>query len=215
MRRIPSSIQSKLRGYTIRTLPVLSLLLLASVPVNPYPQDYFRSPLGIPITLAGSFAEMRSNHFHSGLDIKTNGKSGYRVYATAEGWISRIVVSPSGFGNALYVTHPNGYVTVYAHLDRFSKNVAEYVRRKQNERESFSTDLFPSRDLFKFMQGDVIAYSGNSGSSSGPPSRTKYACTRDRSRLNRAGNSTSTASTELSDEINPSGGNGVWHPTRG
>jgi len=147
---------------------VLALLILASVPVNPYPTDYFRSPLGIPLTLAGSFAEMRSNHFHSGLDIKTKGKSGYRVYATAEGWISRIAVSPSGFGNALYVTHPNGYVTVYAHLDRFSETVATYVKSRQYARESFEINLFPSRNQFEVTQGDVIAFSGNSGASSGP-----------------------------------------------
>lgn len=168
MRRFPSSIQEYTHRYTIRLLPFLALLILASVPLNPYPQNYFRSPLGIPITLAGSFAEMRANHFHSGLDIKTNGKSGYRVYATASGWISRIAVSPSGFGNALYVTHPNGFVTVYAHLDRFSEAVAGFVKSKQYERESFAIDLFPSRNQFEITQGEVIAFSGNSGSSSGP-----------------------------------------------
>lgn len=149
-------------------LPVLAVLVLASVPPGQYPKDYFRSPLGIPIMLAGSFAEMRSNHFHSGLDIKTNGQPGYRIYAAAEGWISRISVSPRGFGNALYVTHPNGYVTVYAHLDRFSEAMSAYVKERQYERQSFAVELFPSRSQFRVKEGEIIAFSGNSGSSSGP-----------------------------------------------
>lgn len=148
--------------------PVLAFLLFGSSNPDPYPKDYFRSPLGIPLVLAGSFAEMRSNHFHSGLDLKTNGRSGYRIYAAADGWVSRISVSPGGFGNALYVTHANGFMTVYAHLNRFSEPLAEYVQNMQYARESFRVDAFPTKGRFPVSQGEVIAFSGNSGSSSGP-----------------------------------------------
>ena len=151
-----------------RIVPLLAILLFGSSNPNRYPQDYFRSPLGIPLSLAGSFAEMRSNHFHSGLDIKTNGRSGYRVYASADGWISRISVSSGGFGNAIYVTHPNGFMTVYAHLNRFSEPFSEYIKKLQYARESFSIDAFPTEGRFPVTKGDVIAFSGNSGSSSGP-----------------------------------------------
>lgn len=149
-------------------VPLVAVILFGSANPDPYPDDYFTSPLGIDLRLAGSFAEMRSNHFHSGLDIKTNGRPGYRVYSTADGWISRISVSPSGFGNALYVTHPNGYMTVYAHLDRFEEPFASFVRDLQYRQERFDVQYFPERNEFPVSAGDVIAYSGNSGSSSGP-----------------------------------------------
>ncbi|MEM6336039.1 MAG: M23 family metallopeptidase, partial [Bacteroidota bacterium] len=137
-------------------------------PEEGYPQDYFRSPIGIPIRLSGSFAEMRSNHFHSGLDIKTNARPGYRMYAAAEGYISRIKVSPGGFGKALYVTHPNGYTTVYAHLSTFNDEINAYVKELQYRKESFAVEAFPGPARFRVSKGEVIAYSGNSGSSGGP-----------------------------------------------
>ncbi|GIV60273.1 M23 family metallopeptidase [Rhodocaloribacter litoris] len=135
---------------------------------DPFPRDVFRSPLGIPLLLSGNFAEMRSNHFHSGLDIKTNGQEGYRVYAAADGWVSRIVVSPVGYGHALYVNHPSGHTTVYAHLSRFNDTLAAYVKRLQYEKRSFRLDVHPPAGRFRVRQGEVIAYSGNSGGSSGP-----------------------------------------------
>lgn len=149
-------------------VPLVAVILFGSANPDPYPDDYFTSPLGIDLRLAGSFAEMRSNHFHSGLDIKTNGRPGYRIYSAADGWVSRISVSPSGFGNALYVTHPNGYMTVYAHLDRFEEPIASFVEDLQYRQESFDVQYFPERDEFQVSAGDVIAFSGNSGSSSGP-----------------------------------------------
>jgi len=133
-----------------------------------YPQDYFRSPLGIPLSLSGNFAEMRSNHFHAGLDIRTNAQTGYRVYAAAEGRVSRVAVSPGGYGNALYLEHPDGYTTVYAHLDRFEGPIARWVKAQQYATESFRVNLFPGRTQFVVAKGDVIAYTGNSGSSGGP-----------------------------------------------
>ncbi|NNE70347.1 MAG: M23 family metallopeptidase, partial [Rhodothermales bacterium] len=149
----------------------LPLLLLLWPPVSDpedYPKDYFRSPLGIPISLSGNFAEMRSNHFHTGLDIRTNAQTGYRVYAAAGGTVVRVAVSGGGYGNALYVQHPNGYTTVYAHLDRFEEPIASYVKEMQYRQRSFSVNLFPEAGRFRYAKGDVIAYSGNSGSSGGP-----------------------------------------------
>ena len=155
----------KLRGFLIS---FLALLVFGSANPDPYPDTYFDSPLKIPLLLAGSFAEMRTNHFHAGLDIKTHGRAGYRVYAAADGWVSRIVVSPGGYGNALYLSHPNGYMTVYAHLDRFNDKLSEYIKALQYSQESFAVQSFPDRSQFPIAQGEVIAMSGNSGSSAGP-----------------------------------------------
>lgn len=148
----------------------LILFLLPHSPTGPddYPQDYFRSPLGIPLSLSGNFAEMRSNHFHTGLDIRTNAQTGYRIYAAAEGTVVRVAVSGGGYGHALYIQHPNGYTTVYAHLERFEEPLASYVKEMQYAQRSFAVNLFPEAGRFRFVKGDVIAYSGNSGSSGGP-----------------------------------------------
>ncbi|MEQ6121292.1 M23 family metallopeptidase [Reichenbachiella sp. MALMAid0571] len=118
--------------------------------------------------LAGTMGELRSTHFHTGIDIKTSGVSGLPVFAAADGYIQRIKVSPSGYGNALYMVHPNGTYTVYAHLQEFQDAVANYVRDYQYKRESFAVDISVPKDRFTFKKGDVIALSGNSGSSSGP-----------------------------------------------
>lgn len=108
------------------------LLVLASqVIFAQYPKDYFRSPLDIPINLSGTFGELRPNHFHSGLDIRTNNVEGLPVYAAADGIIIRIKVSAFGYGKALYVAHPNGYTTVYGHLQKFSDKIEAYVKEQQ------------------------------------------------------------------------------------
>ena len=123
---------------------------------------------GIRNTLAGTMGELRRTHFHTGIDIRTAGVQGVPVLAAANGYISRIAVSPGGYGNALYMTHSNGQVTVYAHLKSFSSPIKEYVREEQYNKETFSLNLFPQRNQFSFMKGDTIALSGNSGSSGGP-----------------------------------------------
>ena len=133
-----------------------------------YPQDYFRSPLDINIVLAGTFAELRSNHFHSGLDIKTKRVEGLKVYGIADGYVSRIKIAHFGYGKALYVTHPNGYTSVYAHLQKFNPEIEKYIKAKQYDKESFEIEIFPTAEELKITKGDVIAYSGNTGSSSGP-----------------------------------------------
>ena len=103
---------------------------------------HFRNPLDIPLQLAANFGEIRTDHYHTGYDIRTNGKTGYAVHAAAGGYISRIKVSPYGFGNVLYVSHPNGYMTVYGHLDRFNDAIAKYVKSQQYAKESFEVELY-------------------------------------------------------------------------
>ncbi len=135
---------------------------------NNYPQDYFSDPLDITLILAGTFAELRSNHFHSGLDIKTQQRVGLNVYGAAEGYVSRIKVSHFGYGKALYITHPNGYTTVYAHLQKFAPEIETYVKKFQYEKESYEIELFPNAEELIIKKNDIVAYSGNTGGSGGP-----------------------------------------------
>ena len=133
-----------------------------------FPANYFRPPLDIPMYLSGTFGELRSNHFHAGIDIKTQGVEGLKVYAVAEGYVSRVKVGLGGYGSALYITHPNGYISVYGHLKKFNKAITQYVRKNQYKRKSFTVDLYPDKGLLKVNKGDVIALSGNTGGSMGP-----------------------------------------------
>ena len=150
---------------------ILSLFLLVTLFTNAqnnYPQDYFGNPLEIPVILAGTFAELRSNHFHSGLDIKTQQRTGLKVLASADGFVSRIKVSHFGYGKALYISHPNGYTTVYAHLQNFAPNIEAYVKKLQYEKESYEIEVFPTPDVLPVTKESLIAYSGNTGGSGGP-----------------------------------------------
>ena len=153
----------------IVTVIIISLGIFRSgLAQGDYPVDYFINPMEIPLVLSGTFGELRSNHFHAGLDIKTMQKEGIPVVSSAEGYVSRINVSLWGYGNAIYITHPNGYTTVYGHLREFSPEIDAYVRKKQYEKESFTIRLFPKAGELTVGKGQVIAYSGNSGSSGGP-----------------------------------------------
>jgi hypothetical protein len=127
-------------------------------PINP----------GLPGSLAGTMGELRSTHFHSGIDIRTDNIIGLPVLASKSGYVSRITMTPSGYGNVLYVTHPDGYTTLYAHLQKFASPVAEYVLQEQYRRKSNEIDLYFRENQFVVKRGDTIALSGNSGSSSGP-----------------------------------------------
>jgi murein DD-endopeptidase MepM/ murein hydrolase activator NlpD len=129
---------------------------------------YFEVPLKIPAFLAGNFAELRPNHFHAGIDIKTQGRIGLPVYATAEGYVSRIAISSTGYGKVLYIDHPNGTTTVYGHLDGFSPAIDNYIRNLQYEKQVFAIDQIVSEGLLPVKKGEQIAKSGNSGSSGGP-----------------------------------------------
>ena len=133
-----------------------------------YSETDFGSPLAIPLVLAGTFGELRSNHFHAGIDIKTKGIEGFPVLAIDSGYVSRIKTRPGGYGKALYLTHYNGYVSVYGHLQGFQKDIASYLLSKQYHKQQFSVDLFPDLEQFKFYKGDTIAWTGNSGGSTAP-----------------------------------------------
>lgn len=136
---------------------------------NKYPLVDFRPPLDIsPPALAGSFGEIRPNHFHSGIDYRTNQQEGYPVYAVADGYISRVRIQNSGFGLALYINHPNGYTTVYGHLQRFNPKIAQFAEKAEYAKKSFEIDEFPSALTIPVHKGDLIAWSGNRGSSGGP-----------------------------------------------
>jgi hypothetical protein len=126
------------------------------------------SPLDIPLHLAGSFAEIRSNHFHSGLDLRTNEREGLQVFASGDGYVSRVKISPVGYGKAIYITHPEGYTTVYGHLQKFSPRLDSLVRLQHFAKESYDLDWYPKEGQIKISRGEAIALSGNSGSSSGP-----------------------------------------------
>lgn len=144
------------------------LLILKTAVAQISDPDYFSSPLKIPIVLSGNFGELRSNHFHSGIDIKTGGKTGLPVYTAAEGELSRIYVSPSGFGLALYIDHSNGTTTVYGHLQKLRDDLQNYMHAVQYDKESFAADISVPKGKFRFKKGELVAYSGNSGSSGGP-----------------------------------------------
>ncbi len=134
-----------------------------------YPRTYFSSPVNRQIKLSGTFGELRTNHFHAGLDIKSsNGISGDPVYTAADGFVSRIKVEEFGYGNALYIDHPNGFSTVYAHLDRFAPEIAAYVKAEQYRLKTFKIDLYLSKNHLPVTRANPIGVMGNTGSSFGP-----------------------------------------------
>ncbi|MGJ8731797.1 MAG: M23 family metallopeptidase [Cellulophaga sp.] len=148
---------------------IASLFLLTSVNgQEKYPQNKFQSPLDIPLILAGNFGELRSNHFHSGIDIKTQQREGLAVYAIDDASVTRIKISHWGYGKALYITHPSGYTSVYAHLQKFSPKIEEYIKKIQYKKQSYQVETFPDFGELKVKKGEIIAYSGNTGGSSGP-----------------------------------------------
>jgi murein DD-endopeptidase MepM/ murein hydrolase activator NlpD len=133
-----------------------------------YPQGYFRYPLDLPPVTAGSFGELRPAHFHSGLDFKTMQRTGYPVHAVADGYISRLRIQFGGFGQALYITHPNGYTSVYGHIQSFTPEVFKYIRDYQYKNQTFEADIAVPPGTFKVIKGEVVAVSGNEGASAGP-----------------------------------------------
>ncbi len=126
------------------------------------------SPLDIPIILSGTYGELRSNHFHSGIDIKTKGIEGLNVYSYANGYVSRIKISHGGYGKALYIKHPDGTTTVYGHLKKFSSKIEKIVKSKQYKRESYEIEFFPKGNEISVLKKELIAFSGNTGGTNGP-----------------------------------------------
>ena len=133
-----------------------------------YPKNIFEPPLHIPLILSGTFGELRPNHFHAGIDIKTQQRQGLPVYAIADGIVSRIKVSLRGYGKALYVAHPNGYTSVYAHLQKFGSEIQKYIKNEQYSKRRYEVEVWPEHGKLEVKKGDIIAYTGNTGGSHGP-----------------------------------------------
>ena len=144
------------------------LFSICSFGQTQYPKDYFRSPLDIPLQLSGNFGELRPNHIHAGFDFKTQQKEGLFVYASADGYVSRIKISEVGYGKAIYITHLNGYTTVYGHLQSGYGEIEKTIKKEQYKAKSYEIDipLYPNDLVVK--KGDIIAFSGNTGGSDGP-----------------------------------------------
>ena len=133
-----------------------------------YPKNYFGSPLLIPLKVISNFGGYRENHFHSGLDLSTGGKQGLIVLASAEGYLSRVKIQSGGYGKVIYITHPNGLITVYAHLKKFSKKIQDTVDLIQNSNQRFEIDVYFPKNQIRFNKGEHIAFSGNTGNTGGP-----------------------------------------------
>lgn len=164
----PINLQNKVISGNATILLISALSLATSSVVAQGPETLFINPLDLPVRIAGNFMELRNNHFHSGIDLKTNGTEGHVVRATADGWVSRIKISPWGYGKAVYINHPSGHTTVYAHLSRLHGELAATLLDLQYEQRSFSIDKYFTANELPVRQGDVIAYSGNTGGSTAP-----------------------------------------------
>lgn len=144
------------------------LFVSSIVAQTKYPKDYFRAPLDIPIELSGCFGELRNNHFHSGFDIRTQQIEGLPVFAVADGYISRIKISLVGYGKVIYITHPNGFTTVYGHLQRGTNEIQKYIKDFQYKEKAYEVEMFPKPNELIVTKGQQIAFSGNTGGSGGP-----------------------------------------------
>ena len=133
-----------------------------------YPKDYFRPPLDIPMQLSGNFGELRPNHFHAGFDFRTQQKEGLKVYAVADGYVSRIKISTFGNGKAIYINHPNGFTSVYGHLKTANGEIENYIKKTHYKEQSFEIEMFFKPDEMVVKKGEIIAFSGNTGASEGP-----------------------------------------------
>ena len=180
MSRQPLAYKLKLKGECVRhwLFPITPFLLILGIcflsPTIIFAQatskDYYIFPIqpGQTSYLSGNMGELRANHFHAGIDVRTGGVEGLPVVAAASGYISRLKMSTWGYGNVLYIQHPNGETTVYAHLQRFVDKIANHVRAEQYKQKTFELELFPGKNDFMVKQGEVIGYSGNTGGSGGP-----------------------------------------------
>lgn len=170
MKNIANNLET---DYQLKKILVLiALTICASIGLQaqtkPYPRDYLVNPLEFPVNLSGGYGEIRPNHFHAGIDLRTQQSINKRVLSAADGYIWRIVINMKGYGKAIYVKHPAGYVTLYAHCTSYAPEIEKWVRMYQYENKKPEFDLYPDSTLFPVKQGDLIAYSGNTGSSGGP-----------------------------------------------
>lgn len=142
--------------------------LILNTSIWPYAMAQKINPLNGALIISGSFGEPRLNHFHTGIDFTTRGKTGLSVYAFDAGYVSRIKVSAIGYGKAIYITHPNGLISVYGHLSKFNDVIQSYVTTQQYKQQKSELELYPEASQFIIKKGELIAYSGNSGGSSAP-----------------------------------------------
>lgn len=156
------------KRYLTLFFVVINGLVYSQTTQLSYPLNYFRPPLDLPPIISGNFGEIRTNHFHSGLDFKTNQREGYPVFAVADGFISRIRVQIGGGGNALYVNHPNGFTSVYMHLRNYNDRISQALTSQQYSVEKFDVDFLLLPVAIPVKKGEIIAYAGNTGGSSGP-----------------------------------------------
>jgi hypothetical protein len=153
-----------LRFITVLIIAVLGIVYWCYRPSY----GYFRSPLDRPLQLAANFGELREGHFHMGLDMRTGGQEGLPVYAAADGFVSHLSTEPEGLGNAVFITHPNGLVSVYGHLQHFTEPLERMIHQRQYATQSWQQEITLAADAFPVKKGDLIAYSGNTGSSQAP-----------------------------------------------
>ncbi|MBI5217871.1 MAG: M23 family metallopeptidase [Bacteroidia bacterium] len=155
-----------IKAWQIGIVFFLLLYINVCFPQTKYPKDYFTHPLKNTFVVLSNFGDIRANHFHTGIDLRTG--EGTYLYSAADGYVSRIKVSPIGYGKALYITHPNGYTTVYGHLKKYSEKIEEYIKRAQYENHDFAVELFPRPDELEICKQEIIGLSGNTGLSTGP-----------------------------------------------
>ncbi len=152
----------------MRVIVFFLLFSVSGLAQKDYPKDYFSPPLDIPMELSGNFGELRPNHFHAGFDFKTLQREGIEVHAVADGYVSRIKISTFGNGKAIYITHPNGFTSVYCHLQKPTDAINDYIQKAHYEEQSFEIELFLKPNELIVRKGQTIALSGNTGASEGP-----------------------------------------------
>lgn len=158
----------KIAAFLLHLFSVLINVNAQEKYINKYPQGYFRNPLGIPLSVTGNFGELRPNHWHMGLDLRTNQKENQPVYSAANGYLAHAGIRPQSFGRFLIINHPNGLSTLYAHLNKFFPELENYVVEQQQKNETWAIELDFKESQFPVKQGKFIAYSGNTGGSQGP-----------------------------------------------
>ena len=181
----PISHHKKSDSFTPKTMTVLIIIGIAiAVYLFRKPDTYYTPPLAFPTQLAATFGEVRQDHFHLGVDIRTGGKENLPVYALADGYISRISIQPDGYGKALYIAYNNGITSVFAHLNRFTPKIDSVLSRQQHLQESWEQEMFLPPHQFPVTKGQLVAYSGNSGFSEGPHLHVEFRNTKTKSLIN-------------------------------